>query len=195
MTQIWVSPELLEYNFLVTNLSSPEPVLNESVPFEELSKETNNSLIKIASLYNAATINGLLKPSTTPPMKEEELLEVVFREDLSLEQYLDNDSSVEMLFLSAGWLLRGKQLLQEAVRLDPSDQDIILNLELITKRHHAVIATINSLFEAMQMPDNLDVKTKMEMMVDVLNLEWPEEVEEKQEDESTNPTYKISERF
>jgi hypothetical protein len=45
------------------------------------------------------------------------------------------------------------------------------------------------------MPDNLDVKTKMEMMVDVLNLEWPEEVEEKQEDESTNPTYKISERF
>jgi hypothetical protein len=41
----------------------------------------------------------------------------------------------------------------------------------------------------------LKVSSKLETLVDVLNLEWPDEVVEQEEEEHHTRTYKISERF
>ena len=152
-------------------------------------------VIKAAALYNAGTISAHIKPSVRPPMEEHELLEVVFREDLKLEKYIDDEESAKMLFASARWLLKAKQNLQDAIRSNPYDKDILRNLELTIKRHNAVVGAINSLYQDMQASDDKTGQSKLESMIDVLNLGWPDEVEEKEGDEKASSTYKISERF
>lgn len=193
MPELWAAPDVILYNDVVIGLSSETPLIEESLPLEEVGGQSDNLLVKAAAYYNAGTIRAHLRPSEFPPMLEAELLEVVFQEKLTLDEYIDDEASAEMLFASAGWLLKAREDLQEAVRADPSDEDIIRNLELVIKRHKAVVAAIDSLFEAMENAD-IKAKTKLETMVDVLNLEWPDEVEEK-DDEKATSTYKISERF
>ncbi|MGK0297984.1 MAG: hypothetical protein ACI9XC_001602 [Gammaproteobacteria bacterium] len=197
LPDLWLSPDLVNYNNTVTSLSNATPLIEESNFFVELGEHSENSVIKAAALYNAGTIKAHMKPSINPPMKEQELLELVFQPDITLDSYIDNEASLEMFFASAGWLLEGKHHLQDAVRANPSDEDIIRNLELITKRHNAVVATIRRLFDSMQDLGDLKVKSKLETMIDVLNQEWPDEVVKKEdgEEEKNNPTYKVSEHF
>ena len=194
LPELWLSPDLVHYNNTVRTLS-PSPVIEEAEPLVELGSQSEDAIIKAAAYYNAGTIKGHIKPSGDPPMREQELLEVVFLPEVSLDAYIDNEESVEMLFASAGWLREAKDNLQDAVRADPYDEDIIRNLELISKRHAAVVAAINSLFADMNSAADMKTKSKLETMVDVLNLEWPEEVENKEEEDKKAPTYKISERF
>jgi len=192
---LWVSKDLLDYNTAVASLSDTIPIIEESEPFAELGEQSGIDAIKAAALYNAGTIRAHIRPSNNPAMQEKELLEVVFQEQLSLDAYIEDEESVEIFFASAGWLQEGKQYLQEAVRINPHDDDIIRNLELVSKRHAAVVAAIRSLFESLQGQNELKVSSKLETLVDVLNLEWPDEVEEKEEEENYTRTYKISERF
>jgi len=191
---IWLSSEVVNYNDLIEVLTEA-PLIEESVPFIALSEQSDKNKIKAAALYNAGTIKAHLKPSSSPPLQELELLEIVFQPDKSLESYIENEASLEMFFASAGWLRSAKQNLQDAVRADPYDEDIIRNLELVSKRYAAVMAAINSLFAAAQATPDNSVKSKLETMVDVLNLEWPEDVEEKDKEDKKSPTYKISEKF
>ena len=192
---LWVSRDLLDYNSAVTSLSAAIPIIEESAPFAELGEQSEIEAIKAAALYNAGTIRAHIKPSNNPAMQEKELLEVVFQEQLSLDTYIEDEESAEIFFASAGWLQEGKQYLQEAVRINPHDDDTIRNLELVSKRHAAVVAAIRSLFESLQGKNELKVSSKLETLVDVLNPEWPDEVEEQEEEEHYTRTYKISERF
>ncbi len=190
---LWLSPDLIYYNDTVKVLSSA-PLIEESVPLAELGKQSEDEIIKAAAFYNAGTIKAHIRPSTEPALQEQELLEVVFQPELQLDSYIDNEASLAMLFASAGWLREAKEHLQEAVRFAPYDDDVIRNLELASKRHAAVVAAINSIFQS-QGPVDMKGKSKLEIMVDVLNLEWPEETEEKEEEDKKSQTHKISERF
>jgi len=197
VSNLGIPSELIKYNQIVKTLSSNIPIIDESSPLEELGKEAERPFVKSASLYNAGTIRGHIKPSEYPPLQESELLEVVFQDDVSVDQYLDDPEDAEMLFQSAGWLLKGKTNLQDAVRASPDDINVIQNLELISKRYNAVAAAINRLFEQMQGNADIKMKSKLETMVDVLNKEWPDVIKNEDEDEKdkNTPTYKVSEQF
>jgi hypothetical protein len=197
VSNLGIPSDLIKYNQIVRTLSSNIPMIDESTPLEALGKEAESPFVKSASLYNAGTIRGHIKPSENPPLQESELLQAVFQDDFSVETYLDNPDSVEMLFKSAGWLLKGKINLQDAVRASPDDINIIQNLELISKRYNAVATAINRLFEHMQGNADIKLKSKLETMVDVLNKEWPDVIKNKDEDEKdkNTPTYKVSEQF
>ena len=193
---LWFSPELERYNEAVAGLSAGVPLLAEADVFEDLADTVENPLVQAAAWYNAGTVRARLKPADNPPLGEGEILEMVFREEAALDHYLEDEEAVEMFFASAGWLKQARQNLQDAARLEPGDGDILRNLELVSKRHEAVVAAIQAMFEGMKGQGDQNARTKLETMVDVLNPDWPEEVEEREEEEDRGrSTYKISEHF
>lgn len=193
----WLDQNLVRYNRAISSVADlTEPRIDEADSLVEVSKVANLR-IKAAALYNAGTILAHLLPSGNPALEDREILEAAFRSDISLSDYLDDEKSIAMFFESEKWLRKAVVYLQEAARATPEDLAVLSNLELVIKRHKAVVASIRALFDAQQ--KGVDPKkdnVRSEAAIDLLNLEWPENIEKDQQEEGKDDTnYKIMERF
>ena len=93
--------------------------------------------------------------------------------------------------------------LQEAARADRQDEDIRRNLELVIKRHRAVLGALRKLFEAGrgQGAARRGIKgvklkdSQRKAIVDVLNMKWPDKYKDEKGEGKKDKGYGVSEHY
>jgi hypothetical protein len=198
----WLSPDLVRYNRVMAAFSGDIPLIEDAVAMADLGSRVKDRGIKAAALYNAGTALARLRESPSAPLREKELFEALFNEKASLAAYLDTPEEVEQFLKSEKWLRRAEVNLQNAARLDMDDEDIRRNLELVIKRHRAVLGAIKALFEASRggaaRRGLKGIKLKAaqrKAMVDVLNMKWPDKFKDDKGKGKKDRGYSVLERY
>ena len=158
--------------------------------FSDVAEKVTSAPVQAAALYNSGTIRAGLPEAASSDFGEAELLFAVFQEDEPIQSYLDDQELIDTLIQAGVSLGQAVRDLQGAVRTSDADEDTRKNLELAGKRHRAVVASIQRLFEVgSPLPE-----AQKDALADVLNMKMPEEfkLEDKGKD---NSNYLIMEKF
>ncbi len=199
---VWLSPDVARYNKAVTALVEDIPLIEDSFAMSDVGNRVEDGTIKAAALYNAGTALAHLKESRDTPLREMELFEALFNNKASLVAYLDTPEEIEQFLKSEKWLRQAERNLQEAVRADLRDEDIRRNLELVIKRHRAVLGALRALFEASRggaaRKGAKGIKLKdsqRKAIVDVLNMKWPDKFKDEKGEGKKDKGYGVSEHY
>ncbi|MEE8515044.1 MAG: hypothetical protein V3T02_00250, partial [Alphaproteobacteria bacterium] len=200
---LWLSPDLVRYNLAVAAISGDIPLIEDAANMLEAGNRIEDGTIKAAALYNAGTALAHLRESPNTPLNQKELFEALFNDKLSLAAYLDTPEEVELFLKSEKWLRQAVGNLQEAARADRHDEDIRRNLELVIKRHRAVLGALRKLFEASRGRATArkgikGVKLKdsqRKAIVDVLNMKWPDKYLDEKGEGKKDKGYGVSEHY
>ena len=199
---VWLSPDVVRYNRALTALSGDIPLIEDSFTMSAVGNRVEDGTIKAAALYNAGTALAHLKESRDTPLREMELFEALFNNKASLVAYLDTPEEIEQFLKSEKWLRQAEGNLQEAVRADLRDEDIRRNLELVIKRHRAVLGALRALFEASRggaaRKGAKGIKLKdsqRKAIVDVLNMKWPDKFKDEKGEGKKDKGYGVSEHY
>ena len=143
-----------------------------------------------------------MRVSPDTPLNASELFEALFNDKASLAAYLDTPEEVELFLKSEKWLRQAEGSLQEAVRADLHDEDIRRNLELVIKRHRAVLGALRALFQASRGgagpkgAKGAKLKdSQRKAIVDVLNMKWPDKFKDEKGEGKKDKGYGVSEHY
>ena len=200
---VWLSPDVARYNKAVAASSGDLPLIEDAFAMSALGNRVEDGTIKAAALYNAGTALAHLRESRDTPLREQELFEALFNEKASLAAYLDTPEEVELFLKSEKWLRQAERHLQEAARADLGDEDIRRNLELVIKRHRAVLGALRALFEAgrgggaaRKGAKGIKLKdSQRKAIVDVLNMKWPDKFRDEKGEGKKDTGYGVSEHY
>jgi len=200
--EVWLSPEVTRYNLAVTAMSRDFPLIEDGFALLELGNWAGDGTIKAAALYNAGTALAQLRESRDTPLSAKELFQALFNDKASLAAYLDTPEEVELFLKSEKWLRQAVGSLQEAVRADLDDEDIRRNLELVIKRHRAVLGALRALFEASRggaaRKNAKGAKledSQRKAIVDVLAMQWPDKFKDQKGEGKKDKGYGVSEHY
>jgi hypothetical protein len=186
---LWLSPDLRRYNETVHLARGEESLDADAQRFAALGEAVETKIVKAAALYNAGTARARLG-GPAGEFGEDEMLHAVFQQDEPITVFLDDQDAIDKLLNAGRALGVAERELKEAVRVEPQDEEIRRNLELVGKRHRAVMAAIQQLFKnAGALP-----QAQRDAIVDVLNMKMPEEFK-KEDKGKDNTNYMIFERF
>ncbi len=199
----WLSPDVARYNLAVAAVAEDIPLIEDAANMLEAGNRLEDGAIKAAALYNAGTALAHLRESPATPLNAMELFEALFNDKLSLAAYLDTPEEVELFLKSEKWLRQAVGNLQDAARAARHDEDIRRNLELVIKRHGAVLGALKKLFEASRGRGTAKrglkgVKVKdsqRKAIVDVLNMKWPDKYSDKKGKGKKDKGYGVSEHY
>lgn len=199
---VWLSPDLMRYNVAVAAISRDFPLIEDGFTMLEAGNRVADGAIRAAALYNAGTALAQLRVSHDTPLNANELFEALFNDKASLAAYLDTPEEVELFLKSEKWLRQAEGSLQEAVRADVGDEDIRRNLELVIKRHRAVLGALRALFQASRggaaAKGAKGAKLKdsqRKAIVDVLNMKWPDKFKDEKGEGKKDKGYGVSEHY
>ncbi len=200
---LWLSPDVVRYNQAVAAASGDIPLIEDSFAMSEIGNRVEDGTIKAAALYNAGTALAHLKESRDSPLREMELFEALFNEQASLAAYLDTPEEIEQFLKTEKWLRQAERNLQDAARADFGDEDIRRNLELVIKRHRAVLGALRTLFEASRgqgaaRKGAKGIKLKdsqRKAIVDVLKMKWSDKYLDEKGEGKKDKGYGVSEHY
>ncbi len=200
---LWLAGDVARYNQALAATSGGVPLIEDGALMLEAGNRIEDGAIKAAALYNAGTALAHLKESAATPLREMELFEVLFDDKLPLSAYLDTPEEAELFLKTEKWLRHAVRNLQEAARADRHDEDIRRNLELVIKRHGAVLGALKKLFEASRGTGTAKrglkgVKVKesqRKAIVDVLNMKWPDKYRDDKGEGKKDKGYGVSEHY
>jgi hypothetical protein len=200
---LWFPDRMARYNQAVELAEDGGKLVEAAGEFSSIGEDTTDPVVGAAALYNAGTLAASSTLSIPPGPGQEELNSVLFQEHLSLTAMfheLDEGqrlATVEMLSRRAEALTQAEVDLKAAIRIDPGEEDISRNLEVVIKHRQAVLESLKEFLEAQQFEPGEGRKPTDEMsesLVDVLKMmELPaEQVEDAAKD---NTGYHVRERF
>jgi hypothetical protein len=200
---LWFPDRMARYNQAVRLAEGEGKLVEAASEFSAIGEATVDPVLGAAALYNAGTLAADASLSAPLGPGQEELNSVLFQEHLSLTAMfheLDEGqriATVEMLSRRAEALMQAEVDLKAAIRIDPGEEDISRNLEVVIKHRQAVLESLKEFLEARQFEPGEGRKPTDEMsesLVDVLKMmELPaEQVEDAAKD---NTGYHVRERF
>ena len=205
----WLSDELKRYNRLVDAHAAGVAGREETyLGLSALGDEALNGKVKAAALYNAGTLRASQSFTTdySASGREERILEAVMETDSAealfhslLEgMFFTEETQIVTVLIDGAEQLRRSHLdLQGAVRIDPLDQAIPRNLELVIKRREAVLERLAQIrrFYREKKEGEEEEALADEGIINLLESTLPEEDEEEEARGKDDRGYMILERF
>lgn len=205
----WVSDELNRYNALVADYAGGEAGREQTyLALSALGDASYNDKVKAAALYNAGTLRAGQSFTTDfsatgreqrilDAVMQEESVEALFHSLLEGMFFTEETQIVTVLIDGAEQLRRAHLDLQGAVRIDPADQAIPRNLELVVKRHQAVLARLAEIrrYYRERKESEEEEAVSDEGIINLLEAELPEDDEEEESQGKDDRGYMILERF
>ena len=205
--ELWLAPEIKKYNETLARIHAGhaeiDPLLIEMQAFAGSARIEK---IRTAAFYNIGTLRathgfGNAKSAAT-------LLALIFQAespDALLQTMLlselagSEEEVVSQLVDAAEKLLQSELDLQAAARTSETDEDVLRNLELVTKWRHAILIRLVQLRELFRLNASMDENAKEEIasdqgLINIIDAKLPEEYEDA-EMAKDNSNYIIFERF
>jgi hypothetical protein len=205
MPDIWLAPEIRQYNETVANIHTgyDENLLQELQAFAGVAQINK---IKAAAFYNTGTVRAANIFGDMPAGAQLQIRDMLFQAesaDALLQTLLlselapSEEDLVSMLVAAAESLLQSELDLQTAARILQNDEDILRNLELVTRWRHAILTRLVQLRDLFSMKTTTDSDEDIisdQGLVNVIEAKLPEEYEDA-EMAKDNSSYIIFERF
>jgi hypothetical protein len=206
MPDLWLSPELKQYNTLIAALAD-EDINSEQIylALSATGEKANNVNIQYPALYNAGTLRASKSFSMYTPDRENFILNAVILSDSVEELFhvlleegpFDEESQIVSVLIDGVEQLRRAHLdLQAAVRINPYDEDVQRNLEVVLKRRGMVLDMLSQIrrFYRTQREGEEEEALSDEGIINLLEAELPEDEEEESAGKDDRG-YMILERF
>ena len=201
--QAWSSRDVTEYNNAIRIMHGNDSVQDIYEHFSKLPERILDARIKAASLYNFGILATQPELAELNGPQQEALLEVMFQEQKVFLDALLHSLTMEDPFLlvailrdSVRFLTVSESSLKAGTRIDPADEQIRRNLELVQKRRNAYAETIQEILQGGEdATDAGELQRQAVMDLEVLlQTEMPEKYAEFEEAKN-NKDYFILEGF
>lgn len=204
---LWLAQEIKRYNGTLADIRTAdgydEDLLLELQAFAGLAEV---SKIRAAVLYNLATVRARHSFGDMPAGAQLKIRDLLFQAEsadsfmqtmLLAELAPSEEDLVTLLVTAAERLLQSELDLQAAARIIENDEDILRNLELVTRWRHAILTRLVQLRELFTMnPSSVSDEDIIsdQGLVNIIDAKLPEEYEDA-ETAKDNSSYIIFERF
>jgi len=204
---LWLAPEIKQYNDTVTRIRAAH-TYDENL-LQDLQAFAGSALlekVRAAALYNTATVRAGHSFGGIPPEARTMVQGLLFQAEsadalmqtLLLTEVSSSEEDAIMMFINAGErLLQSELELHAASRFIENDEDILRNLELITRWRHVILVRLvqlRELLKAGHSEESEDEVISDQGLVNVIDASLPEEYEDA-EMVKDNSSYIIFERF
>lgn len=202
----WVNPDIRQYNATMAEVQSGSIGPDDS--YRQLAALGDNlevEKVKAAALYNAGTLKAGMGFDGVSEAQQRMLLGVVFAaaspeeliEAILLSGIVNSHEEVVTLLINgAEQFRRAERNLEMAARIQRNDDRILRNLELVTKRRHALLARLAELRELFSAgsEDGDNSAASEEGLLNIIEANLPEDYKQGQTTEGEK-AYMILERF
>jgi hypothetical protein len=204
---LWLAAEIRDYNRTVDRVNaSHAPDEDLLLELQAFAATAEIPEIRAAAFYNSGTTRARYSLADGNAATQSKILDLVFQaetaEDLMQTLLLSELSGseedvVKMMIDAAEKLLQAELDLQSATRVLRANDDVLRNLELVTRWRHAILTRLLQLRELFSMKpgETGDEEIISEQgIVDIINAKIPEEYDDA-EMAKDNSHYIIFERF
>ncbi len=207
LPDLWLAPEIKKYNETVVRIQSGQgSVENLLLDLQAFAGSARIQKIRAAAFYNSGTTRAANSFGDLAPAAQLQILDLVFQAEsadallqtLLLAELSGSEEEVVTMFVNAAERLLQSELdLQSATRIISGDEEILRNLELATKRRHALLTRLvqlRDLFKMNAMSGTDEDILSDQGLVNIIDAKLPEEYEDA-EMAKDNSSYIIFERF